>query len=115
MRCLRAGAFTLGMALVFGLGSYNPAAVANQITFIHTGVGSGSLGRTSFAATEFTITAIGDTANRQQVGSDVYFIDHDSAVIDISGVGVLTFVSPTRTFVNQSGGACWVLSWGRWN
>ena len=102
MRLFRTCVTRLGMLLVFGVGCFHSTAVADQITFTHTGVGSGSIGAIDFTDAAFTITAIGDTANREQPASDVYSINHDSAVIDITGVGVFTFITGTRTFVNQS-------------
>jgi len=77
----------------------SPAA-AVPITFIHTGSGSGTLEGTPFSLSAFTITGIGDTDNRMSVSDYAYFIDHDAASIDIAGLGTLTFLTGTRTFVN---------------
>jgi len=77
-----------------------PSALADPITFTHQGMGSGSIAGTPFARTSFTITAVGNTSNRQSFGSG-FSIDHDSAMISITGVGTFIFTSGTRTFVNN--------------
>ena len=78
----------------------SPAAAA-PVTFIHTGSGSGSLEGVPFDVSAFSITASGDTGNRTAFDSSGYFIDHDAASIDIAGLGTLTFLTDTRTFVNN--------------
>ena len=74
-------------------------ASADPITFVHQGMGSGSVGGATFVNAAFTITAFGDTANRSSFGN-AYFIDHSSASITIVGLGTFSFTSGTRTFVN---------------
>lgn len=76
-------------------------ARAVPITFTHEGSGSGSLGGVGFSTSDFVITAVGDTDDRQALGSG-FFIDHLTAQIVIDGVGTLVFTTPTRTFVNTS-------------
>jgi hypothetical protein len=78
------------------------AASAVPITFIHQGVGSGTLAGTPFSTRDFTIFGHGDTSQRVAFASG-YFIDHTSAQIEILGVGLFTFTTPTRTFVNNIG------------
>ena len=79
------------------------ARAAEPITFIFTGSGTGSVGTTSFADAAFTITGHGDTAARlDDGGAGVYWIDHVAADIAIAGLGDFTFVTPTRTFVNNN-------------
>ena len=83
------------------------------ITFIQTGIGSGSLNGVPFGPSDFTITATGDTGNRAVPvipGTSTpipgeFVIPHDTASIDIAGVGTLTFAEPTLTFVSQPMGA----------
>jgi PEP-CTERM motif len=77
-------------------------AQAAPITFIHTGLGSGTLAGNPFAGAAFTITSTGDTDDRVAFASG-FFIDHLTSTIDIAGIGVLTFITGTRTFVNNSG------------
>jgi len=77
---------------------------AAPITFIHTGSGSGTLDGVGFGAAAplpFTITATGDTADRQDFGSG-YWIPHLTASISITGLGDFDFITGTRTFVNNS-------------
>jgi hypothetical protein len=74
---------------------------AQQLTLTHTGTGSGTLNGTPFTTTSFTITELIDTANRGSFSGG--FDDVDSlASIAITGLGSFTFITPTRTFVNNS-------------
>jgi hypothetical protein len=77
-------------------------AAAAPITFIHTGSGSGALGRTFFGPSAFTITSTADTNSREFLG-DVTWINHLTSVIEIEGLGTFNLTSGTRTFVNTSG------------
>jgi hypothetical protein len=70
------------------------------ITFIHQGIGSGSIGSISFSNAEFTITELAYTGNRTSFGYG-FFIDDTVASINISGLGTFDFITPTRTFVNN--------------
>ncbi len=77
------------------------------IVFTFQGSGDGFIGATTFSNAAFTITAAGDTMNRQSDTSypfttlPLYWIDSDSASINISGVGTFDFISSTRTYVNE--------------
>ncbi|GAB4384890.1 MAG: hypothetical protein Kow0022_08900 [Phycisphaerales bacterium] len=75
-------------------------ALAAPIEFTHYGSGSGTLDGVGFVST-FTISAVGNTDDRVNLGFG-YFIDHLSASITIDGVGTYDFLTPTRTFVNNS-------------
>jgi hypothetical protein len=77
---------------------------AAPIRFIHEGAGSGTLNGTSFTDADFVITAFGDTVERQAYDGGS-FIDHTQASIWIDGVGTFGFLSSTRTFVYNAGGA----------
>lgn len=96
--------FAVAAALSVCAGS----ASAVQITFLHQGSGSGTINGVPFGGASpaaFTITAVGDTDNRQTFsGNDGYWIDHASASITIDGVGTFNFVTATRTFINSSSG-----------
>lgn len=76
-------------------------AFALPIMFTHTGRGSGTIDDMAFSDADFTVTALGATENRNDETPGLFFINHDSSSIAISGVGVLQFVTPTRTFVNS--------------
>src|SRR5919201_972085 len=90
------------LAVLLLAAGFAGGALATPITFVYTGSTAwGTLAGTPFADVDFTITATGDTADRQTF-SNGFFIDHLSAHIDISGIGVLTFLTPTRTFVGNS-------------
>jgi hypothetical protein len=89
-------------SLLAAIGFVLAAAVsAAPITFIHSGMGSGTLDGVAFTNANFTIVALGDTDDRQAIPQG-FFIDHLSASISISGVGLFSFVTGTRTFINDS-------------
>jgi hypothetical protein len=79
----------------------SPAA-AIPIFFFHEGNGSGTLNGVPFGPSDFEITSVADTLNRQSFGGG-FFIDHTTSTIAIGGVGVFQVLTPTRTFNNQSG------------
>lgn len=81
------------------------AALAVPISFTYTTLdASGTIDGVIFGTSDVTITATGDTDNRQPIsGGGGWFIDHDTAQVEILGVGTYTFTTPTRTFVNSSG------------
>lgn len=87
--------------VLFLLMAFTINANAVPIVFTHEGSGSYSLDGSPSETASFIITAYGDTANRVSFGSG-FFIDHDLANIQIDGLGILTFITPTRTFVNNS-------------
>ncbi len=94
---MRVAGFVVGLLLVAA------QAFAVPITYTHTGYGSGTLAGQSFglaAPLAFTITATGDTDNRLAVGTDVWYIDNDSASITLQGIGTFAFITPTRYFSN---------------
>ncbi|MDX2152709.1 MAG: PEP-CTERM sorting domain-containing protein [Bryobacteraceae bacterium] len=84
--------------------SFAASLPAVPITFTHIGVGSGNLGDNFFESALFTIVATGDTSQRTSIPGG-FSIPHLSAAIFIEGFGPLTFVSPTRTYVNNTFGA----------
>jgi hypothetical protein len=93
-------------ALLVGAVSVVPAA-AVPITYVHTGVGSGTLSGVGFGAETplaFTITAVGDTDNVVSCGSTCLFNDNITASIDITGLGTFDFLTATRFFVNNGTG-----------
>jgi hypothetical protein len=78
------------------------AALGDDLTIVHEGTGSGTLGGTPFGSSSFVITSIADTNNRVSLGFG-WYIDHTTSKIAISGVGEVDVLSQTRTFVNNSG------------
>ncbi len=90
-----------GTACCAIVGASVSVAQSELITFVHTGTGSGTLDGVEFFDAAFSITAIGDTDNRD-VFSNAYSITHDSASIFIEGIGHLDLMASTRTFVNNS-------------
>ncbi len=87
---------------LIGLLAATPGAAAAIITFEHAASASGTLDGKPFPMADFTITATGDTANRQPI-SDGWYIDHTAASIFIAGIGKLDLLTPTRTFVSHAG------------
>ena len=94
--------FQRSMFIAVVLLSLGQVAIAVPISFTHQGSGSGELDGISFSNSSFTINAFADTDNRQAIGSSTYWIDHDIASINITGVGLFDFITGTRTFVNQN-------------
>jgi PEP-CTERM motif-containing protein len=91
----------LRFAAATWLAAFFTGAAAEPITFIFTGMGSGSLNGTAFSSSAFTITGHADTlARSSDAGPGVYYTDHLTADIDIAGLGDFAFLTPTRTFVN---------------
>jgi hypothetical protein len=74
---------------------------AGLLTFTFTGNGSGTLNNVSFSGSDFVITSIADTANRQSF-SNGWWIENNSSSIWISGLGNFNFLSATREFVNNN-------------
>jgi hypothetical protein len=90
----------LSAALLLSVTALAANSFGALITFTYTGTGAGSLNGVPFASSAFTITAVGDTDNRQSYSSG-YFINHDSASITITGLGTFGFIPATDTFVNN--------------
>ena len=86
-------AFTL-LALVMA------EAPAGTLMFTHEGNGSGTLAGNPFPASDFVITALGETGDRAPYSSG-WFIDHLSASISIDGLGDFDLLTGTRTFVHN--------------
>jgi hypothetical protein len=110
----------LAPVLLMLLVGVDQRAECAPVVFEHWGVGSGSIGGTSFANTEFKVTAVGNTDTRTldhfpspdpaQPDLDVYSIDHSSASIEISGIGQFALLSATRTFYSK---VALAVGWGR--
>jgi len=95
-------------AVVFLIGGHLALAVAqtSPITFVFTGVGTGTIGGMGFADAAFTITAVGDTSTVHEFTggppASTPTIDSITATISISGIGVATFTEATRVFNSQT-------------
>lgn len=101
----RVGRTLASLAAVALLGIASAPSFAAPISFVHhssgAGGASGSLNGVAFNGVSFTITAEGDTAARESF-AEGFFIDHISASISIPSVGDFDFITPTRTFVNNT-------------
>lgn len=76
-------------------------AFSSTITYTYTGHGSGDVDGVPFFNEDFTISATADIANRESIGNSIYFIINSTAIINITDVGNLMIISPTRFFVNN--------------
>ncbi len=76
-------------------------ASAQQVVFRHEASLSGTLAGVPFGPTQVVLRGVGDLANRQPF-SNGFLLMHNSATVDIAGVGAFDFVSPTLSFVNQA-------------
>lgn len=76
------------------------AATAAPIAYTHSGTGSGSIAGLTFTDAAFTITSLADTSLVKpcEITDNCVFVNNNSSVIDIAGVGSFTFLTPTRTF-----------------
>jgi hypothetical protein len=87
------------------LWGFTAAAQAAPITFIHKGVGSGSVvGISGWQNKDFTIRGFADTDDVQDEFPGVLYIDHISTTIEIDTVGTYVVSTPLRTFVNNTNG-----------
>lgn len=77
------------------------SADAEVITFTYTGRGSGSIGQVNFTSRLFTLSAIGDTANRVRIGN-AWRISHGTASVSIDGIGTYAIGQPTSSAVNNT-------------
>lgn len=94
----RLGAILLLLALP--LISATPAR-ATLISFVHAGMGVGTLDGEPFSLRDFKITSVGDTDDR------VFFfgslkIPHQSSSILIAGLGTFDILTPTHTSVSNN-------------
>ena len=86
---------------IFALLAFS-AANAAPITFTHEATSSGgTLDGVAFGAGDIVITATADTDDIVSIGTGVWGVQHLTATIEIAGLGVFDFISPTRTFVNN--------------
>jgi hypothetical protein len=85
----------IGLLIVFACSSFG-----STITYTDITTASGTIGSTSFTSAPITISAVGDTANRQSI-SQGFFIDNSSASVTIGGLGTFLFTTGTRFFVNN--------------
>jgi hypothetical protein len=79
-------------ALALGAGMVR----AEYLSYTITGTADGSLGSRAFTGAAFTLTAIGDTTQIQQLSSGAYMLSALRMSIDVAGVGTGTFVDPTE-------------------
>lgn len=79
------------------------SVAAEPITFIHQGTGSGTLDGVPFAETSFTVIGTGNTGNMDGNLPFASWTPHNSATIDIEGVGSFEFLTQTYTMAEHLG------------
>lgn len=92
------------LCAVAGLALTASGAHAALITFIYTGVASGTLDGANFGAAApvpYTITATADTTSVFATGSG-FRVSHATASIELAGVATVDVVTTTSTAVNQN-------------
>src|ERR1700722_4579349 len=90
------GRILTGIACLIGISS-----MAVPITYTLTDNGEGYVGSYYFNGL-FTITATADTSQITEPSPGVYNVINLSTTIDVPGLGVATFTSPTTTVDNQA-------------
>jgi hypothetical protein len=87
------------LATVF---AFDTTANAEPILYRYTGIGSGSLGSSSFESASFTIRASADTDNiATWVDADLQNT-HLSTSIEIDGLGTVDITTPSHTWIDQA-------------
>ena len=76
-------------------------ALAVTITYIYSGVGSGSLAVTSFEDAEFTIIATADTDDIGPWCCGDLQNTHVSTTIEIAGIGTVLITTPSHTWIAE--------------
>jgi hypothetical protein len=77
-------------------------AFTAQLSFTHSAIGSGNIGGIPFTNASFSIFELVDTGDRVAFTNQGGFsIIDTSASINIAGLGLFHFTTPTRTFVNN--------------
>jgi hypothetical protein len=80
------------------------SAQAVPVSYVVSGIGTGSLDTSVFAATPFTLTSTADTDDIYSPRSMVYRVPNASLVVWIDGLGTATFTIPTITVSNWNYG-----------
>jgi hypothetical protein len=85
---------------LFGCLSHG-VATAEPITYIETGIGSGSLGALGFVDVPFTITLVGDTTNVLTASPGILANPVGTATVSIDGGAPVTFTEQLAAFDSQ--------------
>ena len=88
----------LASALILGSSS---RAVAGPIYYVYSGVGSGSLGSTTFDMATFNVVGTADTDNISSWESAVLQNTHLSTTIDIADIGLFAIDTPAHTWIAE--------------
>src|SRR5438105_15159590 len=83
------------------LTAFSTSVKADLITYQYQGIGSGSIGGTSFTDTPFTITARAETSARVAI-SQGFSLQNVAASITIGASGTFDFITANRFFVNNT-------------
>jgi hypothetical protein len=77
-------------------------AEASPVTYVDSGLASGSLGSSAFTNALVTLEFVGDTANITNPQPGLYFNMPGTATVTVAGIGTATFTDPMAAFVNQN-------------
>ncbi len=91
--------YLLPLLLVCG---FRLSPTYGDLTYVFTGVGSGSLGQSTFNEAVFTITAQGDETQVTNPFANIFRLDGVSAVLDITGLPSASFTFVPNLSVNQT-------------
>lgn len=92
----------LGVLLLLLTMHYVHIARSSPITYILSGLGSGSLGGVSFTNTAFTITALADTSQISQPLTPVFRVTNSTTTISVKAMPVGTLLTNTVTLDFQN-------------
>ena len=90
------------LAVLLFCGFSSIAAKAAPVVFSFTGKGSGNLDTTVFTDASFEVIISADTDDMYYHQPDIPVIGDLSGTIEISGIGIGTFISPLYVFNNQT-------------
>ncbi|HKQ47007.1 MAG TPA: hypothetical protein VJZ71_02930 [Phycisphaerae bacterium] len=95
------GALRAGLLAIALLSTTTASAQATLISFVHAGVGAGTLDGEPFSLRDFKITSVGDTDDRVPFFGSLK-IPHQASSILIAGLGTFDILTPTHTSVSNS-------------
>jgi len=92
---------TWAAALLASFGLAGPVN-ADFVTYTFSGTGTGDLGGAAFTNADFRVTITGNTGDISLLGPGILDIVNLPAVIEVAGLGSLSFANPVYVFNNQT-------------
>ncbi len=99
---LRLRVVSIGCLPLLLICSWLSGAAHGSLTYIFTGIGSGSLGASQFNDAQFRITAVGDETQVTNPASRVFRLNGVSSLLEITGLAATSFTFAPSVFVNQN-------------